>query len=125
MKRTLLLGLLLGFVASDFAAETPCFRELGGIHEAALLNASPSELSAQARCLILECSVFPKAQFIPPAAHMSSTRPFRISAAQPGNDNRVIAFSSLPPSKRVTLLESSEQPALGLGEPSTVLPATR
>jgi hypothetical protein len=120
MTRTLLLGLLLGYPGSAFAMETPCFRELGGIHEAALLNASPSELSAQARCLILEYSVFPKARFIPPAAQLHPTAPYHITVLQSDDGKRVTASSLGPPSHRVTLLEQSEKPSLGLGDPGSV-----
>ena len=120
MKRTLLLGLLIGLAASALAGEAPCFRELGGIHEAALLNASPSELSAQARCLILEYSVFPKAQFIPPAAPGYLKAPYHITVLHSDDGKRVTASSLGPPSNRVTLLEQAEKPSLGLGDPGSV-----
>lgn len=123
MTRTLVLGLLVGFASSAVAEQTPCFRELGAFHEAALLNASPSELSAQARCLILEFSTFPKAQFIPPAGQLQSTGPYHITVIGGGDGHRVTVPSFGPPSNRPTLIELFEKSAFGLGSPGTVLRA--
>jgi hypothetical protein len=65
MHRLLIVALLGVALSPALADETPCYREIGSVHIPAFANASPSELQAQARCLILEYSVWPKAQYIP------------------------------------------------------------
>jgi hypothetical protein len=123
--KSLLALFLLGMVASRaLASETPCYREFGGVHIPALLNAAPSELQAQARCLILEYSVWPKAEFIPPAVQSRPTGPFRITVIEDESEHRETALSFGSSSHRPTLLGQPEKPALGLGTPATVLPPT-
>ena len=127
MKRLLVPFLFVGAVSPVFAGEVPCHRQLGAVHVAELLNASPpgprSELKIQTRCLALEYSVFPKAELIPPAQAPRSTGEgvFRITVVETSDGHSASGLTIGPASIRGTLIEPSEEPAFGLGAPSAVL----
>ena len=127
MKSLLALFLLGAAVSPALASETPCYRELGGVHIPELLNASPSErqseLQIQTECLVLEYSVFPKAEFIPPAValHPAGRGVTRITVVEASDEHHVTALTFGPSSNRTTLIEQPDKPAFGLGSPSTVL----
>jgi hypothetical protein len=64
-----ILALVLALVVPPSPAATadhPCFRPIGGVHEAVPLGIRSEGLDFQTDCLIWEYDVKPKGEFLPP-----------------------------------------------------------
>jgi len=105
MTQTLTAVLALA-AAPLFAPSSPCFRVIGPGHIPALLSAGPSELEIQTGCLVLEYSVSPRAEFIPPPTPLVVGTP------------PVIAVRAVPGMSRPTFSEPFARSSFGLGSAS-------
>ena len=123
MKRTLLLVLLvlLCLVAAPASADgSGCFGEMGGYHVPALLNASPDELSKQARCMILEYSITPKAMLLPPSALGPVARGrTQLLVERSAEGEPILRVGAAPVRPPRSVEEAGRAGSFGLGDPGT------